>query len=144
MGTYTANTTTERIDAVRACIPMWKASTTASVIGVVGNSGTNTTLAASTYNPGGSNVTTGSATAPAWLFANWPDSNGWTQAKLDAAKLTFTSTDGSPAIGPHAVYLEVAVNTDYALTPTPSPPVAPIIAGPGVLETVERSQPGYF
>jgi hypothetical protein len=144
MATYTANTTTERIDAVRACIPMWKASTTASVIGIVGNNGTNTTLAASTYNPGGSNVTTGSATAPAWLFANWPDSNGWTQTKLDAAKLTFTSTDGSPAIGPHAIYLEVAVNTDYALTPTPSPPVAPIIAGPGVLETVERSQPGYF
>lgn len=144
MATYTANTTTERIDAVRVCVPMWKAASQASVMGIVGNSGTNTTLAASTYNPGQSNTTTGSATAPAWFFANWPDSNGWSQAKLDAAKLTFTSSDGSPALGPHAIYLEVAVNTDYALTPTPSPPVAPIVGGPGVQSTVERSQPGYF
>lgn len=111
MQTYTASAT-EVIVAVRllACL----ISTTGAGAGSLGVRGWDGTAEAVlmptsfTSTPGSG--TTPSGTVPPWVGYMWNPPNGWTQAKLDAAALRFGfSTDATPDMGVHAMYLEVAV-----------------------------------
>lgn len=114
MTTYTLQPD-EMISAVRVLVAGWAAgSPAAATIGIRGFDGTSETVLMAAQDPGFTNSTT----APGWVAAMWETPGGWTQAKLDAAavRLGF-STDATPVIGAHAIYLEVVV-TKPGLTST--------------------------
>jgi hypothetical protein len=65
----------------------------------------------------------------------WQSPNGWTQAELDAAAVRVGfSTDATPDMGIHAVYLEVAIG------PTRSQPMIGQLAA-GELSTTAEVNP---
>jgi hypothetical protein len=106
MATYTLQPD-EVISGVRVVVVGWAAgSPAAATIGVRGWDGTTETVLMAVQNP----AFTNSTTAPGWYAGMWETPGGWTQTKLDAAcvRLGF-STDASPAIGAHAIYLEVVI-----------------------------------
>lgn len=142
MSTYTVTSPTERIDSVRVVMPMWKNASQASTFTLTGRDSSITAANLGAYPIGQSNTTTGSATTPVWVCKNWSQTSGWTQAKLDAARLEFTSSDGSPPLGPLAVYFEVAICTDASTIPAPLPDITPRIAGS--LGSFDRGQPSIF
>lgn len=113
MNTYTAGPS-EYIAAVRmlACL----ISTTGAGAGSLGIRGwdgtTETTLMGTGFTSTPGSSTTPSSSVPPWVGYMWAPTNGWTQAKLDAAALRLGfSTDATPDMGVHAMYLEVAVGT---------------------------------
>jgi hypothetical protein len=113
MSTYTLQPG-EVIAGVRAVVVGWAATTTAATIGLRGFDGTTETVLADAADPNFDNSTT----APGWIAATWNTPGGWTQAKLDAATLRLGfSTDASPAVGAHAIYLQVII-TRPGLTAT--------------------------
>jgi hypothetical protein len=103
MATYNASGTGS-IRAGRVVVPIWAASATAATIGIRGYDGTNTTVLFSEADP---NADTSST--PPWFAKMWRPTNGWDQAKLDAAALLLLSNDATPDIGPHAVGMEFCV-----------------------------------
>jgi hypothetical protein len=113
MATYTC-AYDEVIAAVRALFPEWGG--TGSGTGTIGYRGydgtTETTFQAASASYDADSLTAASASYPRWLAAMWPSSNGWTQSELNAAALRVGfSTDATPDMGVHAMYLEVAVRT---------------------------------
>jgi hypothetical protein len=100
---------TGSIRAARVLLPMWAASATAATCRVLGFDGTTAATLFAEADP-----TTDNTSTPGWVCAMWRPSGGWTQAKLDAAAVRFGSNDATPDIGPHAVGMEVAVQTTQA------------------------------
>jgi hypothetical protein len=113
MLTYTVGAN-ERIDAVRILLAGWAASSATASLRMDADNGTTTTLVGAAVHSGFINTTTGSATVPGFYAENYPDTNGWTQTKLNALTVTIGfSTDATPDIGALAIYAEVAINTDF-------------------------------
>jgi len=111
MQTYTA-TATEVIVAVRMLAAL--VSTTGAGAGALGIRGwdgsAETVLMPTSFTSTPGSSTTVGNSIPPWVGYMWNPSNGWTQAKLDAAALRFGfSNDATPDMGVHAMYLEVAV-----------------------------------
>jgi hypothetical protein len=103
---------TEYIDGVRMLAPAWGGTGTGTgTLGIRGHDGTiETTLIAASVSYDAGSPTAISTTEPYWQCAMWQSVNGWTQAELDAAVLRVGySTDATPDMGVHAVYLEIAV-----------------------------------
>jgi hypothetical protein len=101
----------EIISGVRELAAMWGGTGTGTgTVGIRSWDGTTeTTLIAASvsYDPG--SPTAVSSTEPYWQCAMWPMPNGWTAAKLAAAALRFGfSTDATPDMGAHVLYLEYA------------------------------------
>lgn len=97
---------------VRMLCPEWGGTGTGTgTIGYRGWDGTTETVliaASASYDP--DSLTAISSTHPRWACAMWQSVNGWTQAELDAAAVRVGfSTDATPDMGVHAVYLEIAV-----------------------------------
>jgi hypothetical protein len=109
----------EIVSGVRSLVPMWGGTGTGTgTVGVRGWDGTTETVltpASTSYDAGAPTVV--SSTEPRWECAMWPSPNGWTQAELDTLALRFGfSTDATPDMGTHALYLEYA--TRKAITTT--------------------------
>jgi hypothetical protein len=104
METYAAAGFDASIRNLWVVAPIWAAAATAATIGVSGYEGSATTVLYSEADP---NADTSST--PPYLAKLWRPTNGWTQAKLDAAEVRFVSNDATPDIGPHAVGMEVLV-----------------------------------
>jgi hypothetical protein len=106
MATYNAASNGQRVVAVRAVVPLWAASGTASTFALSGDAtnsdGTLVEILANDidYNADASST-------PPWLAKLWRPANGWDQAKLDKAMLIPDSGDPNPDTGPHAMGLEV-------------------------------------
>jgi hypothetical protein len=63
-------------------------------------------------------ITTPSSTVPPWVTAMWLPAGGWTQAKLDAAALRFGySSDATPDMGVHNLFLEAAIQANLPQLP---------------------------
>lgn len=78
-------------------------------LGIRGYDGTNESTLYSMVGQTPGSSTTLSATVPPTGAYMWNPVNGWTQAKLDAAALRLGfSSDATPDMGVHAMYLEVA------------------------------------
>jgi hypothetical protein len=108
---------TEFVNGVRMLVPAWGGTGTGTgTLGLRGWDGTTeTTLVAASTSYDAGSPTAYSATEPLWQCAMWQSTNGWTQAELDAAALRVGfSTDATPDMGVHAVYLEVAVGRTRA------------------------------
>jgi hypothetical protein len=134
MATYTAGPT-ETIVGVRMLAPAWGGTGTGTgTLGLRGWDGATEALlvdAVTSYDAG--SPTAISSTEPRWQCAMWQSPNGWTQAELDAAAVRVGfSTDATPDMGVHAVYLEVAVG------PTRS---QPMIGTVGELSTTAEVNP---
>lgn len=102
----------ETIVGVRMMCPEWGGTGTGTgTIGYRGWDGTTeTVLIAASASYDADSLTALSATYPRWACAMWQSVNGWTQAELDAAAVRIGfSTDATPDMGVHAVYLEVAI-----------------------------------
>jgi hypothetical protein len=111
MATYTCGPA-ETIVGVRMLCPEWGGTGTGTgTIGYHGWDGTtDTTLIAAGTSYDADSLTALSTTYPRWACAMWQSVNGWTQAELDAAAVRVGySTDATPDMGVHAVYLEVAI-----------------------------------
>lgn len=111
MSTYTCGPT-EAIVGLRMYAPEWGGTGTGTgTLGFRGWDGTaETTLIAAGTSYDADSLTAVSATHPRWDCAMWQYLNGWTQAALDAAALRVGfSTDATPDMGVHALYLEVAI-----------------------------------
>jgi hypothetical protein len=101
----------EIIVGVRMLAAMWDGTGTGTgTIGIRGWDGTTETILIDTsvsYDAG--SPTAVSSTEPYWQTAMWPSPNGWTQAEVDALALRFGfSTDATPDMGVHVLYLEYA------------------------------------
>jgi hypothetical protein len=110
METY-ACSSSEIIAGVRMMAAMWGGTGSGTgTLGIRGYDGTTETILIDTsVSYDADSLTTASATYPYWQAAIWPSGPGWTQAELDAAALRIGfSTDATPDMGIHAVYLEVA------------------------------------
>lgn len=108
METYTLGPR-EVVAGVRAIASTWSTTAGSAVTwGMRGYDGTTEAVivaVGATFTPGA--PTALSATAPLWRSGMWVQTNGWTQAELDAAALRVGfSTDVAPGVS--ALYLEVA------------------------------------
>jgi hypothetical protein len=104
MDTYTL-AVSERFIAVRALCCGWAASGTAATIGFRGYDGTTEVTWFAAADPGFDNAAT-----TAWLSYQWITTGRWTQAKLGALALRLGfSSDATPDIGAHVLYLEVVI-----------------------------------
>jgi hypothetical protein len=110
LATYDASGTGS-IRAARVVIPMWAASGTAATCRVNGWDGTTSTALFAEADPEADNSST-----PAWICKMWRPSGGWDQTKLDAAAIRFGSNDATPDIGPHAIGMEVCVQSAQTQT----------------------------
>jgi hypothetical protein len=111
MATYTLGAD-EFVSAVRMLAAAWGGTGTGTgTLGLRGWDGTTeTTLVAASTSYDAGSPTAVSATEPLWQCAMWQSTNGWTQAELDAAAVRVGfSTDATPDMGVHVVYLETAV-----------------------------------
>jgi hypothetical protein len=123
MSTYVCGPT-ETIVGVRMMCPEWGGTGTGTgTIGYRGWDGTTETtfIAAGSAAAGqpydADSLTAVSSTYPRWACAMWQSVNGWTQAELDAAAVRIGfSTDATPDMGVHAVYLEVAIGPTRSQT----------------------------
>lgn len=102
----------ESVYGVFAYVCGWAATTTAATIALrVAFASLSARTLMAIIDPGFDNSTT----TPAWVCYQWQtdanDETAWTQDLLNQAELRLGgSTDASPAIGAHAVYLEVCVS----------------------------------
>lgn len=111
MDTYTL-ASDEAIAGVRMLVPLWGGTGSGTgTLGIRGYDGTTeTTLDVGTTSYDADSLTAVSTTYPRWSCAMWGQANGWTQVKLNAAALRVGfSTDATPDMGVHAIYLEVAI-----------------------------------
>jgi hypothetical protein len=111
METYTL-AADEVITDVRLVVPLWGGTGTGTgTLGFRGWDGTTeTVLVPATTSYDADSLTAVSSIYPLWATKVWHPTGGWTQAKLDAAcvRMGF-STDATPDMGAHAIYLEVAI-----------------------------------
>lgn len=113
MATYTCSAT-EVIGGVRLLAPAWGgAGAGTGTLGLRGHDGTaEATLISTATAYDAASPTAVDATTPLWQCAMWPQSAGWTQAKLDAAAVRVGfSSDATPDMGVSAIYLEVATRS---------------------------------
>jgi len=111
MDTYVA-TPSEAITGVRMLAAMWGGTgANTGTLGIRGYDGTTeTVLLPNDVFFDADSLTTPSATVPPWVAYMWNPVGGWTQAKLNAAALRVGfSSDATPDMGVHAIYLEVAI-----------------------------------
>jgi hypothetical protein len=109
----------EIISAVCMEAAMWGGTGAGTgTVGLRGWDGTTETVLLPTsivWDP--DSATTGSSTVPPWVRYQWSRVGGWTKAALDAAAVRFGfSTDATPDMGMHVVYLAVAVRQAQAAT----------------------------
>jgi hypothetical protein len=109
METYSAAGFDASIRAVRQVAPIWAAAATAATIAVAGYDGSATTSLYAEADPNADSTST-----PPWITRMWRPTNGWDQAKLDAAEIRLISNDATPDIGPHALGLEVLVKVAFS------------------------------
>jgi hypothetical protein len=105
----------EVVTGVRAWAAAWSGagagSGTMEIRGHDGATETSLFPTGTAWLPG--SATTGSSTVPPWVTAQWEQAGGWDQAKLDAAALRFGfSTDATPDMGVHNLFLEAAVKVN--------------------------------
>jgi hypothetical protein len=110
---------TEIITAVCMEAAMWGGTGSGSgTIGLRGWDGTTETVLLPTsvsWDP--DSLTTPSATVPPWVRYQWNRVGGWTKTALDAACVRFGfSSDATPDMGMHVVYLEAAIRQAQAAT----------------------------
>lgn len=111
METYTCSST-EVIASCRVISCLWGGTGTGTgTLGIRAFDGTTeSTLQGTVTSYDADSLTTPGATVPPWSAYMWNPQGGWTQSKLDAAAIRIGfSTDATPDMGIHAVYLEVAI-----------------------------------
>jgi hypothetical protein len=109
----------EIVAGVRMLAAMWGGTGTGTgTVGIRSWDGTTeTTMIDTSVSYDAGSPTAVSSTEPRWQCAMWPSTNGWTQAELDALALRFGfSTDATPDMGVHVLYLEYATRKAVAGT----------------------------
>lgn len=108
MDTYTL-AAGEVIDYVGAVFALWANSTQTANIELSTATAKIFLSNATSFNPGNA-AQPASATVPTWVRGKWDISVGWTQTLLNNATIWVgNSTDATPDIGVHVIYLLVAV-----------------------------------
>jgi hypothetical protein len=101
----------EYVSGVRLLAAMWGGTGSGTgTLGIRGHDGTTeATLIPATTSYDAASPTAVSATDPLWLAKLWQPSGGWTTTKINAAVVRVGfSSDATPDMGVHVVYLEVA------------------------------------
>lgn len=123
LATYNAAANGRSIRAAKVVAPIWAASGTAATCRLSGYDGSAATTLFSEADPGADTSST-----PPWVAKMWRPTNGWDQAKLDAAALRIGAADATPDIGPHALGMEALLQEDVS---------QPVFGEAGALPRVE-------